>query len=146
MYVPVQTKEKGKTTEVFELDGGTPLVYDQVNHDQLRREADRVLEQELNNAYCSIDNTIANQSPIPHSSPAIEVFNEDENNIVGSEFVEVTQVHAKPVEVVSNATHIDNHILTPIEPPNLTPMEQNLEVDPLIPLIVQHEIGFLRES
>ncbi|GAU13228.1 hypothetical protein TSUD_245980 [Trifolium subterraneum] len=139
-YVPVQTKEKGKTTEVFELDGGTPLVYDQVNHDQLRREADRVLEQELNNAYCSIDNTIANQSPIPHSSPAIEVFNEDENNIVGSEFVEVTQVHAKPVEVVSNATHIDNHILTPIEPPNLTPMEQNLEVDPLIPLIVQHEI------
>jgi hypothetical protein len=173
-YVPVKQFVQDKTTD--NVDVNVPVPYSHVNHEQLRREADRVIEQELNNTSVlqvdiSPSNTIpiletiiapplivdvspTNTSPIPEpiivpplivedhtlpptplspsASPAPlvgAVSNlEDSMSSDYSEFIDSTQV----LDDNSNVSSLQNEVM-------VDPIEQ-------VPVIVQHEISFLKDS
>ncbi|KAK2455694.1 hypothetical protein QL285_003121 [Trifolium repens] len=163
-YVPIKHKEQVMIAESVEVV--VPPPYTQMNHEQLRREADRILEQELNNNNNTVlivddspksptplstpipqpipiaepilmlvedtPHNVSSQNPTPQVShpPSLEVVstNEDEKSSDNSEFIDATQV----MDVIPDAVTV--------------PLVPNMAQEEVCPVIVQHEINFLKES
>ncbi|GAU50451.1 hypothetical protein TSUD_409580 [Trifolium subterraneum] len=144
VYIPVQQKDKEKVpetvvlegnekdTEIVDLDNSIPLAYAQVNHEQLRRETDKELEQELNIV------TNREKSLAFHSSPIQNerYVNEVEVNSETSEFVDATQSQRTPNVV--DLTHETTRL-------QLAEQDAHIVTEHISP-IVQKEIRFLKES
>ncbi|WJX45174.1 hypothetical protein P8452_32072 [Trifolium repens] len=127
-FVPVQNK--GKVDEVINVEGSASKEYTQVRHDQERLEADKLLEIELNK---NLGDTEA-CSNSPHNSENVEdvvpvhiitpgVDTQDNSSSIGSDFVDNTQIGQDPKHISSKSDGAEQ-----------------------IPLLVQNDIQFLKES
>jgi hypothetical protein len=127
-FVPVQNK--GKVDEVINVEGSASKEYNQVRHDQERLEADKLLEIELNK---NLGDTEA-CSNSPHNSENVEdvvpvhiitpvVDTQDNSSSIGSDFVDNTQIGQDPKNISSKSDGAEQ-----------------------IPLLVQNDIQFLKES
>ncbi|WJX45176.1 hypothetical protein P8452_32073 [Trifolium repens] len=125
-----RVQNKGKVDEVINVEGSASKEYTQVRHDQERLEADKLLEIELNK---NLGDTEA-CSNSPHNSENVEdvvpvhiitpgVDTQDNSSSIGSDFVDNTQIGQDPKHISSKSDGAEQ-----------------------IPLLVQNDIQFLKES
>jgi hypothetical protein len=161
VYVPVKQVEPAKITE--NVDVNVSLPYTQVDHDQFRREADRVLEQELNiNVVLHTEDSPKSPIHSPRVSPILESTHVSTLNVEDSPpcpapinlppHVSIPPLLEAAPNIVDDVSSDCSEFIDATQM-----MDTNSDV-PLIlndnlvdnvencPDIVQHEINFLKES
>jgi hypothetical protein len=130
-YVPVQPTEK--VDDVIPVEVSSSKHYSQVNHDQDRLEADRILEKEINNVSDSL------HSPVGESLANTPVMEPVEQPVI---VVENTPEKSPGISSSTQSEFVDNS-----QVPSLTIVEKQKTADVEQPvLLVQQDIQFLKES
>jgi hypothetical protein len=130
-YVPVQPTEK--VDDVIPVEVSSSKHYSQVNHDQDRLEADRILEKEVNNVSDSL------HSPVGESLANTPVMEPVRQPVI---VVENTPEKSPGISSSTQSEFVDNS-----QVPSLTIVEKQKTADVEQPvLLVQQDIQFLKES
>jgi hypothetical protein len=158
-YVPIKHKEQAKIADSVEVV--VPPPYTQLNHEQLRREADRILEQELNsNIVLIVDDspksTTPQPTPLPQPIPIAEPIlmlvedtpQNDYSRIPTPQVSHPPSFEAVPT-IEDDVSSDDSEFIdaTQVKLDAVTmPLVSNLVQEENCPVIVQHEINFFKDS